>query len=125
MDICGVIKKPVSFTQRLREEKKEERRRRELERKRLRDEERRKWREEDRRKRKEAEKLRKGEKALEKDKEQSKEEPKIKVDKGTSTTLCLCFSTPVRGCVAYEQSLSRALLFETQEFVHILNLPVS
>lgn len=72
-----------SFTltlQRLREEKKEERRRRELERKRLRDEERRKWREEDRRKRKEAEKLKKAEKAPDKDKDQLKEEqPKIKV----------------------------------------------
>lgn len=66
--------------QRIREEKKEERRRRELERKRLRDEERRKWREEDRRKRKEAEKLKKGEKGSEKDKDQSKDEqPKIKV----------------------------------------------
>lgn len=66
--------------QRIREEKKEERRRRELERKRLRDEERRKWREEDRRKRKEAEKLKRGEKGSEKDKDQSKEEqPKIKV----------------------------------------------
>lgn len=65
--------------QRIREEKKEERKRRELERKRLRDEERRKWREEDRRKRKEAEKLKKAEKALDKDKEQSKDEPKIKL----------------------------------------------
>ncbi|XP_063046524.1 regulator of nonsense transcripts 3B [Engraulis encrasicolus] len=65
--------------QRIREEKKEERKRRELERKRLRDEERRKWREEDRRKRKEAEKLKKAEKALEKEKEQSKDEPRIKL----------------------------------------------
>lgn len=65
--------------QRLREEKKEERRRRELERKRLRDEERRKWREEERRKRKEAEKMKKLEKPLEKDKDQVKEEPKIKL----------------------------------------------
>ncbi|KAL0973644.1 hypothetical protein UPYG_G00207830 [Umbra pygmaea] len=65
--------------QRMREEKKEERRRRELERKRLRDEERRKWKEEDRRKRKEAEKYKKGEKPAEKDKDQGKEEPKIKL----------------------------------------------
>lgn len=65
--------------QRIREEKKEERRRRELERKRLRDEERRKWREEERRKRKEAEKMKRLEKPLEKDKDQVKEEPKIKV----------------------------------------------
>lgn len=65
--------------QRIREEKKEERRRRELERKRLRDEERRKWREEERRKRKEAEKLKRLEKPLEKDKDQAKEEPKIKL----------------------------------------------
>ncbi|KAI3351591.1 hypothetical protein L3Q82_020425 [Scortum barcoo] len=65
--------------QRIREEKKEERRRRELERKRLRDEERRKWREEDRRKRKEAEKMKRLEKPLEKDKDQVKEEPKIKL----------------------------------------------
>ncbi|KAM4555804.1 regulator of nonsense transcripts 3B [Odontesthes bonariensis] len=65
--------------QRLREEKKEERRRRELERKRVRDEERRKWREEERRKRKEAEKMRRLEKPLEKDKDQVKEEPKIKL----------------------------------------------
>lgn len=73
--------------QRLREEKKEERRRRELERKRLRDEERRKWREEDRRKRKEAEKLKKAEKAPEKDKDQPKEEqPKIKVITNTKLT---------------------------------------
>ncbi|KAM6923397.1 regulator of nonsense transcripts 3B [Xenentodon cancila] len=65
--------------QRLREEKKEERRRRELERKRQRDEERRKWREEERRKRKEAEKMKRLEKPLEKDKDQVKEEPKIKL----------------------------------------------
>ncbi|KAG9338659.1 hypothetical protein JZ751_025497 [Albula glossodonta] len=65
--------------QRIREEKREERRRRELERKRQRDEERRKWREEDRRKRKEAEKLKKGEKNHEKDGEKLKEEPKIKL----------------------------------------------
>uniref|UniRef100_A0A671WX09 UPF3B regulator of nonsense mediated mRNA decay n=1 Tax=Sparus aurata TaxID=8175 RepID=A0A671WX09_SPAAU len=65
--------------QRIREEKKEERRRRELERKRLRDEERRKWREEERRKRKEADKMKRLEKPLEKDKDQVKEEPKIKV----------------------------------------------
>ncbi|KAK6473691.1 regulator of nonsense mRNAs 3B-like [Huso huso] len=58
--------------QRIREEKREERRRRELERKRLRDEDRRKWREEDRRKRKETEKHRKGG-------EKSKEEPKMKL----------------------------------------------
>ncbi|XP_069550337.1 regulator of nonsense transcripts 3B [Brachyistius frenatus] len=65
--------------QRIREEKKEERRRRELERKRLRDEERRKWREEERRKRKEAEKMKRLEKPLDKDKDQVKEEPKIKL----------------------------------------------
>ncbi|AWP11838.1 putative regulator of nonsense transcripts 3B [Scophthalmus maximus] len=65
--------------QRIREEKKEERRRRELERKRLRDEERRKWREEDRRKRKDTEKMKRLEKPLEKDKDQVKEEPKIKL----------------------------------------------
>ncbi|XP_029917689.1 regulator of nonsense transcripts 3B [Myripristis murdjan] len=65
--------------QRIREEKKEERRRRELERKRLRDEERRKWREEDRRKRKEAEKMKRADKPLDKDKDQVKEEPKIKL----------------------------------------------
>lgn len=65
--------------QRIREEKKEERRRREIERKRLRDEERRKWREEERRKRKEAEKMKRPEKQQDKDKDQIKEEPKIKV----------------------------------------------
>ncbi|KAG7518638.1 regulator of nonsense transcripts 3B [Solea senegalensis] len=65
--------------QRIKEEKKEERRRRELERKRLRDEERRKWREEERRKRKEADKMKRLEKPLEKDKDQVKEEPKIKL----------------------------------------------
>ncbi|XP_042349056.1 regulator of nonsense transcripts 3B [Plectropomus leopardus] len=65
--------------QRIREEKKEERRRRELERKRLRDEERRKWREEERRKRKEADKMKRLEKPLEKEKDQVKEEPKIKL----------------------------------------------
>ncbi|XP_019937884.2 regulator of nonsense transcripts 3B [Paralichthys olivaceus] len=65
--------------QRIREEKKEERRRRELERKRVRDEERRKWREEERRKRKDAEKMKRLEKPLEKDKDQVKEEPKIKL----------------------------------------------
>lgn len=69
----------VTPIQRIREEKKEERRRRELERKRLRDEERRKWRDEERRKRKEAEKMKRLDKPLEKDKEQAKEEPKIKV----------------------------------------------
>ncbi|XP_066571193.1 regulator of nonsense transcripts 3B [Amia ocellicauda] len=65
--------------QRIREEKREERRRRELERKRLRDEERRKWREEDRRKRKEVEKHRRGDKNHDKDRDKSKEEPKIKL----------------------------------------------
>ncbi|XP_056295307.1 regulator of nonsense transcripts 3B [Pseudoliparis swirei] len=65
--------------QRIREEKKEERRRRELERKRVRDEERRKWREEERRKRKDTEKMKRNEKPLEKDKDQVKEEPKIKL----------------------------------------------
>lgn len=62
--------------QRIREEKKEEKRRRELERKRLRDEERRKWREEERRKRKETEKMKRLEKPS--DKDQVKDEPKIK-----------------------------------------------
>lgn len=72
--------------QRLREEKKEERRRRELERKRIRDEERRKWREEERRKRKEAEKLKRLEKTPEKDKDQVKDEPKIKLLKKPERT---------------------------------------
>lgn len=49
----------VSSLQRIREEKREERRRRELEKKRQREEEKRKRREEDRRKRKEAEKQKK------------------------------------------------------------------
>ncbi|XP_077588650.1 regulator of nonsense transcripts 3B [Stigmatopora nigra] len=61
--------------QRIREEKKEERRRRELERKRLRDEERRKWREEERRKRKGGEKMKKSES----ERDQVKDEPKIKL----------------------------------------------
>ncbi|KAG9338949.1 hypothetical protein JZ751_024339 [Albula glossodonta] len=65
--------------QRIRDEKKEERRRREIERKRLRDEERRKWREEDRRKRKEAERLKKGERIHDKNQDKSKKEPKIKI----------------------------------------------
>ncbi|XP_039243735.1 regulator of nonsense transcripts 3B isoform X1 [Pipra filicauda] len=64
--------------QRLREEKREERRRRELERKRQREEERRKWKEEERRKRKEAEKLKKVDRCPEKERDRSKEEPKIK-----------------------------------------------
>lgn len=64
---------------RIREEKKEERRRRELERKRMREEERRKWREEERRKRKEFEKMKRLDRPLEKDKDQVKEEPKIKL----------------------------------------------
>ncbi|KAG7259960.1 hypothetical protein CRUP_012829, partial [Coryphaenoides rupestris] len=62
--------------QRIKEEKKEERRRRELERKRLREEERRKWRDDERRRRKDAEKMKKSEKPIEKD--PVKEEPKIK-----------------------------------------------
>ncbi|XP_061454076.1 regulator of nonsense transcripts 3B isoform X3 [Rhineura floridana] len=65
--------------QRLREEKREERRRRELERKRQREEERRKWKEEERRKRKEAEKTKKVEKCPEKERDKSKDEPKIKL----------------------------------------------
>ncbi|CAM2120027.1 regulator of nonsense transcripts 3B [Caretta caretta] len=65
--------------QRLREEKREERRRRELERKRQREEERRKWKEEERRKRKEAEKLKKVDKCPEKERDKSKDEPKIKL----------------------------------------------
>lgn len=78
---CGNLLHTSCFNafQRIREEKKEERRRRELERKRQRDEERRKWREEERRKRKEAEKMKRLEKPLEKDKDHVKEEPKIKV----------------------------------------------
>ncbi|EMP35398.1 Regulator of nonsense transcripts 3B [Chelonia mydas] len=64
---------------RLREEKREERRRRELERKRQREEERRKWKEEERRKRKEAEKLKKVDKCPEKERDKSKDEPKIKL----------------------------------------------
>ncbi|KAM4664894.1 regulator of nonsense transcripts 3B isoform 2-T2 [Discoglossus pictus] len=65
--------------QRLRDEKREERRRRELERKRLREEERRKWKEDERRKRKEAEKQKKFEKTPEKESDRSKDEPKIKL----------------------------------------------
>ncbi|XP_048370012.1 regulator of nonsense transcripts 3B isoform X3 [Sphaerodactylus townsendi] len=65
--------------QRLREEKREERRRRELERKRQREEERRKWKEEERRKRKEAEKTKKVERFPEKERDRSKDEPKIKL----------------------------------------------
>ncbi|XP_070616003.1 regulator of nonsense transcripts 3B isoform X1 [Erythrolamprus reginae] len=65
--------------QRLREEKREERRRRELERKRQREEERRKWKEEERRKRKEAEKTKKVERCPEKERDKSKDEPKIKL----------------------------------------------
>ncbi|XP_062997732.1 regulator of nonsense transcripts 3B isoform X2 [Elgaria multicarinata webbii] len=64
--------------QRIREEKREERRRRELERKRQREEERRKWKEEERRKRKEAEKTKKVERCPEKERDKSKDEPKIK-----------------------------------------------
>lgn len=75
--LTGLISR-VNVIKRIREEKKEERRRRELERKRLRDEERRKWREEERRKRKESDKMKKVEKPLEKDRDQGKE-PKIKV----------------------------------------------
>ncbi|CAJ0968839.1 unnamed protein product [Ranitomeya imitator] len=63
---------------RIRDEKREERRRRELERKRLREEERRKWKEDERRKRKEAEKQKKCEKTPEKETERGKDEPKIK-----------------------------------------------
>ncbi|XP_044283392.1 regulator of nonsense transcripts 3B isoform X1 [Varanus komodoensis] len=65
--------------QRIREEKREERRRRELERKRQREEERRKWKEEERRKRKEFEKTKKVERCPEKEREKSKDEPKIKL----------------------------------------------
>ncbi|KAM3827275.1 regulator of nonsense transcripts 3B isoform 2-T2 [Vipera latastei] len=64
--------------QRLREEKREERRRRELERKRQREEERRKWKEEERRRRKESEKTKKVERCPEKERDKSKDEPKIK-----------------------------------------------
>ncbi|OCT67591.1 regulator of nonsense transcripts 3B [Xenopus laevis] len=65
--------------QRLRDEKREERRRRELERKKQREEERRKWKEDERRKKKEAEKQKKYDKPPEKELEQSKDEPKIKL----------------------------------------------
>ncbi|XP_018427413.1 PREDICTED: regulator of nonsense transcripts 3B isoform X1 [Nanorana parkeri] len=65
--------------QRLRDEKREERRRRELERKRQREEERRKWKEDERRKRKDTEKQKKYEKTPEKESERSKDEPKIKL----------------------------------------------
>ncbi|XP_044161252.1 regulator of nonsense transcripts 3B isoform X1 [Bufo gargarizans] len=65
--------------QRIRDEKREERRRRELERKRIREEERRKWKEDERRKRKEAEKLKKYERTPEKETEKIKDEPKIKL----------------------------------------------
>uniref|UniRef100_A0A668VRG1 UPF3 domain-containing protein n=1 Tax=Oreochromis aureus TaxID=47969 RepID=A0A668VRG1_OREAU len=99
-ELVGMFSWPHTFCfnvlQRLREEKKEERRRRELERKRLRDEERRKWREEERRKRKEAEKMKKLEKPQEKDKDQAKDEPKIKVCavvKRSSSKLCPTLST--------------------------------
>ncbi|KAG9478453.1 hypothetical protein GDO78_013467 [Eleutherodactylus coqui] len=70
-----------SFLQgnRIRDEKREERRRRELERKRLREEERRKWKEDERRKRKEAEKQKKYERTPEKETERGKDEPKIKL----------------------------------------------
>ncbi|XP_053435051.1 regulator of nonsense transcripts 3B-like [Nycticebus coucang] len=63
--------------QRIREEKREERRRREIERKRQREEERRKWKEEEKRKRKEMEKLKKTDRVLEMEK--VKDEPKIKL----------------------------------------------
>lgn len=71
----------VKTKQRIREEKREERRRRELEKRRLREEERRKWREDERRKRREAEKQKKMmvEKGFDKDKDRSKDEPKIKL----------------------------------------------
>uniref|UniRef100_UPI00398F76A6 regulator of nonsense transcripts 3B n=1 Tax=Pristiophorus japonicus TaxID=55135 RepID=UPI00398F76A6 len=82
----------VKNKQRIREEKREERRRRELEKRRLREEERRKWREDERRKRREAEKQKKMlEKGFDKDKERSKDEPKIKLlkkpDKGDDSCL--------------------------------------
>ncbi|XP_078268287.1 regulator of nonsense transcripts 3B [Rhinoraja longicauda] len=70
----------VKTKQRIREEKREERRRRELEKRRLREEERRKWREDERRKRREAEKQKKMvDKGFDKDKDRSKDEPKIKL----------------------------------------------
>ncbi|XP_067903296.1 regulator of nonsense transcripts 3B [Heterodontus francisci] len=82
----------VKNKQRIREEKREERRRRELEKRRLREEERRKWREDERRKRREAEKQKKMlEKGFDKDKDRSKDEPKIKLlkktDKGDDSSL--------------------------------------
>ncbi|XP_069748739.1 regulator of nonsense transcripts 3B isoform X2 [Narcine bancroftii] len=82
----------VKTKQRIREEKREERRRRELEKRRLREEERRKWREDERRKRREAEKQKKMvEKGYDKDKDRSKDEPKIKLlkkpEKGDDSSL--------------------------------------
>ncbi|XP_067853349.1 regulator of nonsense transcripts 3B [Heptranchias perlo] len=82
----------VKNKQRIREEKREERRKRELEKRRLREEERRKWREEERRKRREADKQKKMlEKGFDKDKDRSKDEPKIKLlkkpDKGDDSSL--------------------------------------
>ncbi|XP_044538596.1 regulator of nonsense transcripts 3B [Gracilinanus agilis] len=65
--------------QRMREEKREERRRREIERKRQREEERRKWKEEERRKRKDTDKIKKIERGPEKERDRSKDEPKIKL----------------------------------------------
>lgn len=56
---CVHKTEPLHLVQRIREEKREERRRRELEKKRQREEEKRKRREEERRKRKEAEKQKK------------------------------------------------------------------
>ena len=60
-----------------RELERQERKRRELERKRQRDEERRKWRDEERRRRKDNDKMKKPDRPS--DKDQVKEEPKIKV----------------------------------------------
>ncbi|KAG8553592.1 hypothetical protein GDO81_003476 [Engystomops pustulosus] len=61
--------------QRIRDEKREERRRRELDRKRLREEERRKWKEDERRKRKEAEKQKKFDRTPEKETERLLRKP--------------------------------------------------
>uniref|UniRef100_A0A8D0HBK0 UPF3B regulator of nonsense mediated mRNA decay n=1 Tax=Sphenodon punctatus TaxID=8508 RepID=A0A8D0HBK0_SPHPU len=79
-ELIGMAKgRTTANSCRLREEKREERRRREFERKRQREEERRKWKEEERRKRKEAEKQKKVERVPEKDREKFKDEPKIKL----------------------------------------------
>uniref|UniRef100_A0A8C8YI44 UPF3B regulator of nonsense mediated mRNA decay n=1 Tax=Prolemur simus TaxID=1328070 RepID=A0A8C8YI44_PROSS len=73
-----LIGKWAEGIRRMREEKREERRRREIERKRQREEERRKWKEEEKRKRKDIEKLKKVDRVPERD-NKLKDEPKIKL----------------------------------------------